>query len=843
MATEEEVKLAERLAELEDKIRAGRAEEKDLAEEIKNLSEQQIEKLLQVSNLSEKIKAQLAQQLANENELLSKLEDRVKEAQRFNDTLKEELTLTNSKYTKAVLTDELEKGIIEKRRLNIKLLRQKLKEQKSLSDEEAKELANLEKLDKKLQTFGRGASDIAQGIFSGDASGIQSALSGITSSMKGDLTDSIQQAVNGADSLGAGLQAAGKKMGALALFTLVEETLKLAVALGDAENAFMKATGASEDFARSITDTYEEGRKFTATVEDMGGSATALFNSFTDFTFQDKQTRDSLILTGAALEKLGISNETFAQSIQLSTKALGMSAEQAGQSMLDLEKFAQELGVSPERLSGQFLEAGEALAKLGENGDEAFRDLAAASKVTGLEVNKLLNIVNQFDTFEGAARQAGKLNAALGGNFVNAMDLMMETDPTARFEMIRDSILDTGLSFDEMSYYQKNFYKDALGLDSVGDLALALSGNMDAVSEETKKTSQEFEEAAERAKTVASFQEQLNAVFAQLIPILSPLIDMLRGMLTFLSENITMVKVFGAALLVAFGGIPGIVIAIIGFLDAIKLGSDKVSALSAIFKGIVKPIKLVFDQFTYLKESIVNAMGGTEAFSEKMEMLVPLLEGLGYIVGVVLVGPLLIVAGLFRAIGIAINWMMGSMAKKNSPSFFDMFTDGLLIESIELLMTPFNAFKTMLETIGGIFSSLMEGVVAFFTALTDPAAAANIEKIAAAIAEVPVTNAFALGSAMSDVGEALQVQASVGNNDVMNKSMEVAAATQPASMARAAAPTAANTNISQTTAKTTYVNSGPETAVFDVRIGDEKLGRVVQKISNKNISNSMAGRN
>ena len=152
MATEEEVKLAERLAELEDKIRAGRAEEKDLAEEIRNLSEKQIEKLLQVSNLSEKIKAQLAQQLANENELLSKLEDRVKEAQRFNDTLKEELTLTNSKYTKAVLTDELEKGIIEKRRLNIKLLRQKLKEQKSLSDEEAKELANLEKLDNEFFT-------------------------------------------------------------------------------------------------------------------------------------------------------------------------------------------------------------------------------------------------------------------------------------------------------------------------------------------------------------------------------------------------------------------------------------------------------------------------------------------------------------------------------------------------------------------------------------------------------------------------------------------------------------------------------------------------------------------
>jgi hypothetical protein len=40
----------------------------------------------------------------------------------------------------------------------------------------------------------------------------------------------------------------------------------------------------------------------------------------------------------------------------------------------------------------------------------------------------------------------------LGGNFVNAMDLMMATDPVERFEMIRDSILDAGLSFENMSY-------------------------------------------------------------------------------------------------------------------------------------------------------------------------------------------------------------------------------------------------------------------------------------------------------------------------------------------------------------------------------------------------------
>ena len=851
MATEEEVKLAERLQKILNDIKANKEEDAKLSEEIKKLSEDQIKSLLQISNLNETIKAQLKQQLANEQDLAEKLNQRVVSMKEYNKGLKEAIESSKSQYSQAVMTKELHKSVVEARRLEIRALKQQMKEEGKLLGAAAKRLADLEELESRLETFGRGASDIAQGLFSGDASGIQGALSGIASSMKGELTTSIQEAVVGSESLGAGLKAAGKQMGALALMSLVEQTLTLAVSLGDAENAFMKATGASEDFARSISRTYEEGRKFTATAEDMSKSATSLFNTFTDFTFQDQETRDGLIKTGAVLDKLGVSNENFAQGIQIATKGLSMSSEDASQSMLDLQKFAEELGVAPDMLAGQFAEAGDTLMKLGENGDEAFRDLAAAAKVTGLQVNKLLNIVNQFDTFEGAARQAGKLNAALGGNFVNAMDLMMETDPTARFEMIRDSILDTGLSFDDMSYYQKNFYKDALGLDSVGDLALTLSGNMDSVSEETKKTSQDFEEAAERAKTLASFQEQLNAVFAQMIPILTPVIDGMRSLLTFLSDNAMALKILGGAMAGLFFGPWGAAIgAILMFIDSIKVGTDKVSALGLIIEGIFAPFIGLFKLLQDITGGLAGFFGGMDNIIQVTEAAMPFLKGLGIAIGVVLMAKLWpFVAGAKAVVAVltllagGIRYLMDAFAEKNSPSFFDMFTGGLLAQSIEALMTPFTAFKGMLETIGGIFSSIMGGVVAFFTALTDPAAAANIEKIAAAIAEVPVTNAFALGSAMADVGEALQIQASVGNNDVMNRSMEVAAATQPASMARAAATTAANTNISQTTAKTTYVNSGPETAVFDVRIGDEKLGRVVQKISNKNISNSISGRN
>lgn len=110
----------------------------------------------------------------------------------------------------------------------------------------------------------------------------------------------------------------------------------------------------------------------------------------------------------------------------------------------------------------QYGRLGPTLAKFGSDGQKTFKDLARIQKQTGFEMEKILQITNRFDTFEGAAQQAGQLNAALGGNFVNAMDLMMATDPAERFDMIRQALEQTGLSFDEMSYYQKNSTKTLL---------------------------------------------------------------------------------------------------------------------------------------------------------------------------------------------------------------------------------------------------------------------------------------------------------------------------------------------------------------------------------------------
>jgi len=319
---------------------------------------------------------------------------------------------------------------------------------------------------------------------------------------------------------------------------LIGRMVKFNLALFDTEAAFMKATGAISEYARVATDAYLATRQYGVTAAAASESAQALYGTFTDFTFASKTQQQSLTQTGALLNRLGVSYSDYAKNIQISTKALGMSTEEAEANQADLALMARDMGVPVSQLSSQYASMAPKLAKLGSAGHKAFKDLARVSKITGLEMEKILAITDKFDTFEGAADQAGKLNAALGGNFVNAMDLMMETDPAKRFGMIRDSITQTGLSYDEMSYYQKKFFVDSIdGLNDVGDLAMMMSGNLDGLAGATEKTGAEMIELKKAAAATQTLAESWQSLIAAITPALTPLIDGLAIFFGFILDE------------------------------------------------------------------------------------------------------------------------------------------------------------------------------------------------------------------------------------------------------------------------------------------------------------------
>ena len=401
----------------------------------------------------------------------------------------------------------------------------------------------LKSIQQQLVTSGK---QFAESLFAGGEAG--SKMIGSVKSLASGLGDLAVKKVASSKSLG---KFAGGMAGALSLvIEFVKAIAKLAIEVFDASNEFQKITGTSAAFADSVVKNFAETRKFGATLKDVSAAGQALTATFTDFTMTSEGTRDSVIKTGVALSKLGVSTQDFAKGIQLSTKALGQTALQAEETGRELTAFAMDIGVAPAKMAADFAAAGPQLAKFGKDGVQAFKDLETAFKITGIEATRILAIVEKFDTFEGAAEQAGKLNAALGGNFVNAMELLTATNPIERFEMIRNSILDTGLAFDDMSYFQRKFFADSMGLQDVGELALVMSGKMNTLNGDIGKTSKQFEDMAERAHAVQGFQEQLNALFADMVPVFMPAVEMLRSFMSFLSENREILQAIGAALAV-----------------------------------------------------------------------------------------------------------------------------------------------------------------------------------------------------------------------------------------------------------------------------------------------------
>jgi len=482
----------------------------------------------------------------------------------------------------------------------LKALQARIDKQKELVKEGKAERESVEDLENQYEQLdesiknAKKTSDELVGAF-GDllkgnlVGGLKKLGGALTKNLKNKLmskfTDSIFSLVRagpkGIAALG-GLAAAFVVIGvAVAVWTKI---VKMAIAVVDASNAFQKATGTSNEFASSLITVGNEARAFGGTIEEVSASFQSLFTNVSDFTMMSRASREELIKTNTVLSKLGISNDDLAKSQQNLIKAMGQTATQAAATSRELAAFASDIGVAPSKLASDFAAAGPQLAKFGRDGVKAFKDLAQTAKITGIEVSRLLAITEKFDTFEGAAEQAGKLNAALGGNFVNAMELLTETDPTKRFEQMTDAIKDAGKSFDDMTYFEAKFFAQAMGLQDVNELALALSGNMDMVGQFTKKSSDQYEALAKRAAKVQSFQEKMNTLMAQLIPIVEPIVDGLMAMSDWMSENLDAVA-FGFKVIIS--AVTGLAVALT------LLGIAMAFAFAPAYAGAIAIIGLV----------------------------------------------------------------------------------------------------------------------------------------------------------------------------------------------------------------------------------------------------------
>jgi hypothetical protein len=276
-----------------------------------------------------------------------------------------------------------------------------------------------------------------------------------------------------------------------------QATIATVAQAGQLRGEVVGMQGDIEAFDDTVVGASTGAMAFGVGVAEASKASNALFQSMSSFSGASGALKNDLIQTAASFENLGISASTFGANMQIAEKSFGMTGKQALTAQKDMTKFAIGIGVSSGKLAEDFNANAQSFVAYGDAGIEMFKDLARQSKQTGIAMNDLLSITSQFDTFEGAADAAGKLNAVLGGGIVDSMQLLGATE-AERVEILRNSVAASGKSFDSMSRFEKMAVANAAG-----------------ISDMTKATALFSEKARQNAKDVngsAISQEKLEEI-------------------------------------------------------------------------------------------------------------------------------------------------------------------------------------------------------------------------------------------------------------------------------------------------------------------------------------------
>jgi hypothetical protein len=369
---------------------------------------------------------------------------------------------------------------------------------------------------------------------------------------------------------------------------VAQVSLYLAVEQDKAAVAFNKSTGQAGTYNEQIRGLERSMFNAGVTSGEAGQAFSDLFNTVTDFSNMSKGTQMNLAKTVAVLNELGVSSSESAQSIQFLTKVMGKSTTQAADQTREIFAFAQELGVSAAGMSADFIKMQPQIAALGDTGVQAFKDLQAQAKATGMSFDSLLSITAKFDTFASAADQVGKLNAVMGGPFLNTLEMVAETDPAERMRKLSEGINASGLSFDQMSYYQKKAMTSAAGLNSEMELAMLMSGKLESARGPVQ-TQADFEKLAEQTTHFTTVLDEMKQMGMSLAVSLGPVVEFIK----FIVDGLSSMGGFTKGLIIAFTALVAIQKAMAfyaaqhAFFTALSTGGLMAIAGAAVFAGIV----------------------------------------------------------------------------------------------------------------------------------------------------------------------------------------------------------------------------------------------------------------
>ena len=311
-----------------------------------------------------------------------------------------------------------------------------------------------------------------------------------------------------------------------------EPTRRVTKAQVTAALAFNRVTNAAGLYDDRITSATFRLREFGVSGAQAAVAAQELYKTFTDLSIGGiTPTEQSLIETVAILKQFGVSEQQTSKAMQELRKTFGQSDMEINDTALSLKAFATETGMTASEVITNFNKQVPTLARFGDDGTRIFKQMQAASKATGIAMSDMVSVTDKFNRFDTAAETVGRLNALLGGPYLNTIDMVRETSPEGRIRILADAFSQAGKSAESMGEYQLLAFADAMDLGSdVSKLVKIMKGDYDLLAPAIDTAAESQDELSKQLATTRTAEKN-----AEIIENTSLAVDALAE--TFLKFN------------------------------------------------------------------------------------------------------------------------------------------------------------------------------------------------------------------------------------------------------------------------------------------------------------------
>lgn len=297
-----------------------------------------------------------------------------------------------------------------------------------------------------------------------------------------------------------------------AVGNLKEAQLEFIGQVNSTDSSFARAQSAMDEFYRNATGFKKgDGGKLVPDsffmvqgvplMDVMGGTKQA-FQPFLDIlkdeTLQqpfgskmldpdnmEKSLRD-LKRIDVAMLGLGIRSDQVTELVRTNYIRSGEASTDYFSEVVKAAEIGQNaFGYNAQMIVGDIIKMTQNIDVFGFRSGDEFAKIASRAKDLHMTIADLQGAMGKFDTFESAAQTVGQLNAALGTN-LDAFELMTlkYEDPALMLEKLREGLLSTGKSFDEIPITYKRMVTQQLGITMEGLRGL-MDGNVRSLDEMT----------------------------------------------------------------------------------------------------------------------------------------------------------------------------------------------------------------------------------------------------------------------------------------------------------------------------------------------------------------------